>query len=206
MGLRGNYNQIIVMDPDGTDQKQLTSEPEGARYPEWSPDGTTILWTAGGIQSRVYAMNADGSDRRMLIDDQIVSPAWQPLPRPAPPVSTPEPPTAGVKPPPTGGPTATQPRPRTRVLAKPKKRRSVLRVRVTPDLGPKKQWKFTVEKKRKSGAWRALKKRKGGEKVYRTKGREHVRVLNLGKGKYKVRSRPARGYRADSSEVVRLRR
>ena len=210
MGLRPNFNQIVVMDPDGTDQNQLTTEPEGAKYPEWSPDGTTILFTGGASPTRLYAMDADGGNKRLVTDAQVVSPAWQPVPRSDPPPMQPPPPgdsgPVASPPPATPPPAVDRPKKRTRVVAKAKKRRNVLRVRIRPDLGPTKQWKFTVKKKRKSGSWRALKKRKGGVKVYRTKGRKHVRVLNLPKGRYKVRSRPARGYGADTSRVVRLKR
>ena len=77
--------------------------------------------------------------------------------------------------------------PKTRVIAKPKARRSKLKVRVKPNLGKKKQWTFVV-KQRRHGKWRTLKTKSGKVKVYATRGPKHIRVINLGKGKYKARS------------------
>ncbi len=84
------------------------------------------------------------------------------------------------------------------------KRKGVLRVRIGPDLGAKKQWKFTVQK-RKSGKWRTL-KRKGSAKLWKTRGPRHIEKINLPKGTYKARSKRARGYRPDTSAIVRLKR
>jgi len=95
--------------------------------------------------------------------------------------------------------------PKTRVIAKPKAGRSKLKVRVKPNLGKKKQWTFVV-KQRRHGKWRTLKTKSGKVKVYATRGPKHIRVINLGKGKYKARSRALRGYRPDTSKVVKLTR
>ena len=67
-------------------------------------------------------------------------------------------------------------------------------------------WRFTISEQGKGGKYRAVRTRGGAVKVYRTKGRKHIRVINLGKGRYKARSKPGRGYAADTSTVVRLRR
>jgi hypothetical protein len=95
--------------------------------------------------------------------------------------------------------------PKTRVIAKPKAGRSKLKVRVKPNLGKKKQWTFVV-KQRRHGKWRTVKTKSGKIKVYATRGPKHIRVINLGKGKYKARSRALRGYRPDTSKVVKLTR
>jgi alpha-tubulin suppressor-like RCC1 family protein len=113
-------------------------------------------------------------------------------------VSAPSAPSAPVTP-------AAPVSPKTRVIAKPVAGRSKLKVRVKPSVGKKKQWTFVV-KKRRNGKWRTLKTKSGKIKVYATRGPKHTRVLNLGKGKYKARSRALRGYRPDTSKVVRLKR
>ena len=84
------------------------------------------------------------------------------------------------------------------------KRKGVLRVSIGPDLGAKQQWKFVVRNK-KRGEWRIL-KRNGTKKVWKTKGARHIKKIDLPKGKYKARSRAARGYKPDTSAVVRLKR
>jgi WD40-like Beta Propeller Repeat len=51
---------IQVIRPDGTQQRQIT--PRG-RSPDWSPDGSRIVFTVG---SRIASMRADGSDFQWL--------------------------------------------------------------------------------------------------------------------------------------------
>ena len=73
---------IVVMDADGSDQRQLLDEP--ASDPDWSPDGKKIAFsksTPGGLSS-IYVMNADGSgDPRRLTTEHSArdaDPAWSP--------------------------------------------------------------------------------------------------------------------------------
>lgn len=94
--------------------------------------------------------------------------------------------------------------PTTTVIAKAKAGKSKLLVRIRPDLGAKQQWKFVVQVKR--GDWKTLKAKKGRAKVYVTKGPKHRLTINLGKGKYRAKSRSARGYRAHTSKVVKLKK
>jgi len=58
---RGGRSQVWVMYPDGSDQIQLTSA--GGESPAWSPDGRFIAYT---FNTRVYVINADGSNRRQV--------------------------------------------------------------------------------------------------------------------------------------------
>jgi Tol biopolymer transport system component len=69
------------MNPDGTDQRRLTSNLGNLRTPQWSPDGRWILFAsdrAGNFD--LYLLSADGATLRQLTtgpaDD--FSPAWQP--------------------------------------------------------------------------------------------------------------------------------
>ena len=95
-------------------------------------------------------------------------------------------------------------KPATTVIAKAKAGRSKLQVRIKPNLGAKKQWKFVVQVKR--GGWKTLKTKKRKVKVYATKGSKHRLTINLDKGKYRAKSRAARGYRADTSKVIKLKK
>ncbi|HWQ45715.1 MAG TPA: protein kinase [Longilinea sp.] len=85
----GTY-QIWMMDlPDGSNTIQLTSIPEGACQPEWSPDGTQIAFIspcAGKLDeypgAAIYIMNADGTNIHVLPvppnPQGDFEPAWSP--------------------------------------------------------------------------------------------------------------------------------
>jgi Tol biopolymer transport system component len=70
--------EIYVMNADGTDVRQLTSNTDFDSAPSWSPDGRLILFEralAGtftpGVEAQekdVYVMRADGTDVRRLTD------------------------------------------------------------------------------------------------------------------------------------------
>ena len=98
---RGGSKQIWVMNPDGSDQTQLTFAFESAHVPSWSWDGTKIAFVGswpcdcGNSQttSHLYVMNADGSDQTLLTTEWFtatgptylkprvhnsVAPAWSP--------------------------------------------------------------------------------------------------------------------------------
>ncbi len=57
----GNY-AIYVMDPDGSNLKNLTNNGAHDLYPVWPPDGTKIAFVSLRIGSGdIYVMNADGT-------------------------------------------------------------------------------------------------------------------------------------------------
>jgi Tol biopolymer transport system component len=93
----GNY-EIYTIRPDGTDVQRLTRTPGNDAHNAWSPDGQWIAFTSarGGFKDEaplhpynpqpygdLYVMRADGSDVRMLTDDQFEegTPSWLPTPR-----------------------------------------------------------------------------------------------------------------------------
>ena len=84
-GIEHRYGQIWTMNPDGSDQKQLTDEPAPASSdnPAWSPDGKKILFdTQRRRRPEIWLMNSDGSDERVLVSDVKVIPmrtSWQPV-------------------------------------------------------------------------------------------------------------------------------
>lgn len=66
--------QIYAVNPDGTGLAQLTHEPRGiaAQGPDWSPDGSHILFSRVNLSNgmgRIWIMNADGTGQRRLASD-----------------------------------------------------------------------------------------------------------------------------------------
>ena len=61
---RTGTSQIYRMNPDGTQLRQLTEEPQDANHPTWSPDGQQITFTSlrGPLLfDEIFVMNADGT-------------------------------------------------------------------------------------------------------------------------------------------------
>ena len=93
----GDY-EIYTIRPDGTDLRRLTSSPGNDAHNSWSPDGEWIVFTSvrGGFKDEMaltpfnpqpngdlWLMRPDGSDVRMLTDDQFEdgTPSWLPMSR-----------------------------------------------------------------------------------------------------------------------------
>jgi len=67
-------NQIYAVNPDGTGLAQLTHEPQGvsAQGPDWSPDGSRIVFARVNLShfvGRIWIMNADGTGQHRLVSD-----------------------------------------------------------------------------------------------------------------------------------------
>jgi Tol biopolymer transport system component len=66
-------NEIWVMNPDGSNQMQLTQDPDRVNQaPSWSPDGTRIVFSRcsspfGADRCSIDVMNADGTGRTKLL-------------------------------------------------------------------------------------------------------------------------------------------
>ena len=84
---RSGTAQIWLMDVDGRNQKQLTNIPEGACQPEWSPDGTRLVFISPCKKfqedyplSTMIIINVDGSDPLTLptVPGGDFDPAWSP--------------------------------------------------------------------------------------------------------------------------------
>jgi len=72
---------IHVMNADGTNDVQLTTDPQDDIYAQWSPDGTQIAFerSAPGTTTRaVWVMNADGSGQHAVKQGNAGHPAWSP--------------------------------------------------------------------------------------------------------------------------------
>jgi TolB protein len=93
----GDY-EIYTMKTDGTDLRRLTHSPGNDAHNNWSPDGKWIVFASnrGGFKDEavlhpfnpqpsgdIYVMRADGSDVRLLTDNQYEegTPNWIPLRR-----------------------------------------------------------------------------------------------------------------------------
>jgi Tol biopolymer transport system component len=91
----GDY-EIYTIKRDGTDLRRLTNISGNEAHNNWSPDGKWIVFTSarGGFKDEatlhpynpqpygdIYVMRADGSDVRMLTDNQFEegTPSWIPI-------------------------------------------------------------------------------------------------------------------------------
>ena len=80
---RDGNSEIYAMNPDGSEQTNLTNHPAYDSAPGWSPDGSKIAFVSerdGDFE--VYVMNADGSGPTNLTNDPTFFdewPNWQPL-------------------------------------------------------------------------------------------------------------------------------
>jgi Tol biopolymer transport system component len=80
----GTYDAVYTMRPDGTDVRQVSSASGGSDFwPNWSPDGSQVVFAAiRNEDSGIWAVDADGSDQRMLLGGTgagyIDNPVWSP--------------------------------------------------------------------------------------------------------------------------------
>ncbi|MEP6983953.1 MAG: RHS repeat-associated core domain-containing protein [Chloroflexota bacterium] len=80
------YYQIFTMDPDGSNQTNISNSGAQDLYPYWSPDDSQIVFVsdrAGVVPTKftdLYIMDADGSNQSRLTDfsGYAYSPTWSP--------------------------------------------------------------------------------------------------------------------------------
>jgi TolB protein len=73
---------IWVMAGDGSHQRRLTHGQAWNHYPNWSPDGTKVIFSSNrdGHGDQIYVMSADGTRQRRVLRDPADDdyPAWSP--------------------------------------------------------------------------------------------------------------------------------
>jgi len=69
-----NSTEIFVMDKDGTNMKNLTNNDVQDTTPQWAKNGKTIYFVSyRGGSPNIYAMNADGTNARLVADGKMVT-------------------------------------------------------------------------------------------------------------------------------------
>jgi len=68
-------DQIVVMNPDGSNQKVLTTGDVRHWFPSWSPDSRQIAYDD---DQRLFVMSADGSGKRQLVPRYVRGLSWSP--------------------------------------------------------------------------------------------------------------------------------
>ena len=78
---RNGNNEIYIMNPDGTEQVNLTRHRAADVQPAWSPTGQKILFVSNRDgRADLYLMDADGTNVRKVFKDHKLrtAPAWSP--------------------------------------------------------------------------------------------------------------------------------
>jgi dipeptidyl aminopeptidase/acylaminoacyl peptidase len=76
-------DDIWTVNPDGSDERNLTQTGLREEYPDWSPDGTELVFargsSTGGCCRQLWRMNADGTNQRAITSgDDATMPSWSP--------------------------------------------------------------------------------------------------------------------------------
>jgi Tol biopolymer transport system component len=80
--LRRTQDDVVVVDRDGTNWRDITNDKFFDRYPRWSPDGTRIAFTSDRTgHYEIWTVNADGTNfRQQSFDSPNAAsfPLWSP--------------------------------------------------------------------------------------------------------------------------------
>ncbi|MDE0041402.1 MAG: LpqB family beta-propeller domain-containing protein, partial [Candidatus Poribacteria bacterium] len=79
-----DHKRIWVIEADGKNPVRLTDGVSDS-FPDWSPDGKTILYVAGHVPKGhnlapggIVAMDADGNNKKLLKNKGGIHPSWSP--------------------------------------------------------------------------------------------------------------------------------
>jgi WD40-like Beta Propeller Repeat len=83
---RSGNTELYSSAIDGSSERRLTWTSETEQEPSWSPDGTKIAYSrlASGVRSRIWVMNADGTNQHQLTptpesdSSDEIQPQWSP--------------------------------------------------------------------------------------------------------------------------------
>ncbi|MDQ4122781.1 MAG: protein kinase [Acidobacteriota bacterium] len=80
--VRRTHEDIIIMNRDGSNQRDIKSDQAFDRYPRWSPDGKKLSFISDQSgKYQIYIINADGSGLRQMAlnnDHETSLPIWSP--------------------------------------------------------------------------------------------------------------------------------
>lgn len=81
LGLNRMDSPIFVMEPDGKNQTRISKVQEWTSHPDWSPDGTKIVYALDKVGNwEIVVMDADGENRVNLTQHKALDdfPTWSP--------------------------------------------------------------------------------------------------------------------------------
>ena len=81
VSFQDNFEEIYVMNADGSGQTRLTNNTSIESSPFWSPDGARIaFYSYRDGNWEIYMMNADGSGQTRLTNNAVLdtNPDWGP--------------------------------------------------------------------------------------------------------------------------------
>ena len=76
--------QVFIMNPDGSGVTQLTDDAGRRFHPDWSPDGTRLIYSTEydfgpDAYSELYIINVDGTNPQLVPNSRNAHhPAWSP--------------------------------------------------------------------------------------------------------------------------------
>ncbi len=78
---RDSNSEIYIMNDDGSHLRRITKNPANDFLPVWAPNGKTLAFLRSSMQdgqiiSKVILMDADGSHKKVLTNDEAHSPQW----------------------------------------------------------------------------------------------------------------------------------
>ena len=77
--VQGGNHEIYTMNPDGSEQANITNSPATEGRPRWSADGASMVFTSDrGGATRIYVMRADGTNVQQVTSTGGFNPSLSP--------------------------------------------------------------------------------------------------------------------------------